>query len=79
MIFEVIANVKDKTGGDLPSVEGDKTKKPVSDAVWAAARPVMHAVADVSSRRPANVHGAFTSVGLTRSSSWIRMRGSAMP
>jgi hypothetical protein len=42
-----IANAKDKTGGGLVAVEHDKTKKPVSDAVWEEALPVLHAIAGV--------------------------------
>lgn len=41
-----IANAKDKTGGDLPAVEPDKTKKPVLDMVVEKARPAMHQIAN---------------------------------
>ena len=34
-------------GGENPSSKHDKTKKPVSEAVWTKARPVMHGIADV--------------------------------
>ncbi|KAK3385500.1 hypothetical protein B0H63DRAFT_473032 [Podospora didyma] len=45
---EDIANAKDKTGGSLQAVEHDKTKKPVSDAVWEEALPVLHTMAGIS-------------------------------
>ncbi|KAM7212518.1 Protein of unknown function (DUF3292) domain containing protein [Rhypophila decipiens] len=41
---EKLANIKDKTGGDFTETEHDKTKKPVSDAVWEEALPVMHLI-----------------------------------
>lgn len=47
-ISEDVANAKDKTGGQDPSTKHDKTRKPVSQAIWVQARPVMHMIADVS-------------------------------
>ncbi len=41
-------NAKDKASGGEPSVAHDKTKEPMSAAMWSKARPVMHAIADVS-------------------------------
>lgn len=47
-ITEDVVNAKDKTGGATSPTHHDKTKKPVSETVWTQARPVMHAIADVS-------------------------------
>ena len=41
-----VSLARDKTRGDDPAVEHDRTKTPVSRAVWDQARPVMHAMAD---------------------------------
>lgn len=41
-----VAHAKDKSNGDEPTHEHDRTKEPVSRAVWSQARPVMHAMAD---------------------------------
>ncbi|KAK3319406.1 hypothetical protein B0H66DRAFT_268337 [Apodospora peruviana] len=43
-----IANAKDKTGGNLTAAEQDKTKNPVSDAVWEEALPALHAIASIT-------------------------------
>ncbi|KAM7183151.1 Protein of unknown function (DUF3292) domain containing protein [Naviculisporaceae sp. PSN 640] len=45
---EKLANIKDKTGGDFVQTEHDKTKKPVSDAVWEEALPAMHLIGNVA-------------------------------
>lgn len=42
-----MTDAKDKAGGDVPTKAHDKTKKPVSEAVWTKARPAMHAIAAV--------------------------------
>jgi len=49
-ISEEAGDAKKKAHGIKPSHKHDKTKKPVSEAVWGQARPVMHALADVSCR-----------------------------
>lgn len=41
-----ISEAKDKTDGNDPSKAHDKTRKPVADAVWGKARPLMHIMAD---------------------------------
>ena len=41
-----VALARDKTSGNDPTVEHDRTKTPVSRAVWDQARPVMHTMAD---------------------------------
>jgi hypothetical protein len=47
-ITKDVANAKDKTSGDVPTTEHDKTKEPVAEKVWDKARPLMHGLADVS-------------------------------
>ena len=42
------ADAKDKTAGGEPSAVHDKTKEPMSAAMWSKTRPVMHAIADIS-------------------------------
>lgn len=42
------ADAKDKTAGAVPNKAHDKTKQPMSAAMWSKTRPVMHAIADVS-------------------------------
>merc|ERR1712093_298216 len=42
------ADAKDKAAGGEPNAVHDKTKEPMSAAMWSKARPVMHAIADVS-------------------------------
>ena len=42
------ADAQDKAAGDNPSANHDKTKEPMTDAMWSKARPVMHAVADIA-------------------------------
>jgi hypothetical protein len=42
------ANAKDKASGGHPDAIHDKTKQPVSAAMWSKTRPVMHAIADIS-------------------------------
>ncbi|KZS97170.1 hypothetical protein SISNIDRAFT_449932 [Sistotremastrum niveocremeum HHB9708] len=39
---------KTKSKGGNPSATHDKTKQPMSDAMWAKTRPVMHGIADVA-------------------------------
>ncbi|GJN73483.1 hypothetical protein PLICBS_007561 [Purpureocillium lilacinum] len=45
-ITEGVSSAKEKSGGKEPSTAHDKTKKPVSHAVWNKARPTMHLIAD---------------------------------
>jgi hypothetical protein len=42
------ADAKDKSAGGEPNAVHDKTKEPVSAAMWSKTRPVMHAIADIS-------------------------------
>ncbi|CAG9936788.1 unnamed protein product [Clonostachys rosea f. rosea IK726] len=42
-----VTHAKDAGEGEVPTHEHDRTKAPVSHAVWDRARPLMHAVADV--------------------------------
>lgn len=45
-LTEDVSNARDKTGGNEPNAMHDKTRKPVSQAVWDKARPTMHLIAD---------------------------------
>ncbi|KAI8691953.1 hypothetical protein NCS56_00189400 [Fusarium sp. Ph1] len=45
-LTEDVTDAKQKTGGNQTSIEHNRAKKPVSDAVWAKARPTMHLIAD---------------------------------
>jgi hypothetical protein len=42
------ADAKDKSAGGQPNSMHDKTKEPMSAAMWSKTRPVMHAIADIS-------------------------------
>lgn len=42
------ADAKNKTAGGEPNALYDKTKEPMSQAMWSKTRPVMHGIADVS-------------------------------
>lgn len=42
------ADTKSKTVGGEPNVVHDKTKEPVSTAMWSKTRPVMHIIADIA-------------------------------
>ncbi|RDW91030.1 hypothetical protein BP5796_02195 [Coleophoma crateriformis] len=42
------AEAKDRAAGGEPNAVHDKTKKPMSAAMWSKTRPVMHAVADIA-------------------------------
>lgn len=42
------ANAKDKAAGGKPNATHDKTKEPMSAAMWSKTRPVMHIIADIS-------------------------------
>ena len=42
------ADAKDKTAGGEPSAVNDKTKEPMTQALWSKTRPVMHGIADIS-------------------------------
>jgi len=42
------ADAKDKSSGGNPNAKHDKTKEPMSAAMWSKTRPVMHAIADIS-------------------------------
>ena len=43
-----VADAKDKTAGGQPSAVHDKTKEPMSAAMWSKTRPVMHTIADIA-------------------------------
>ena len=43
-----VADAKDKTAGGEPNAVHDKTKEPISAAMWSKTRPVMHTIADIS-------------------------------
>ncbi|KAM6532500.1 hypothetical protein FSOLCH5_001923 [Fusarium solani] len=45
-LTEDVTDAKQKTGGNRTGIEHNRAKKPVSDAVWAKARPTMHLIAD---------------------------------
>lgn len=45
-LTEEAANAREKTRGNETSAEHDKTKEPVSEAVWDKARPAMHMISD---------------------------------
>ncbi|PVH86051.1 hypothetical protein DL98DRAFT_650541 [Cadophora sp. DSE1049] len=42
------ADAKDKAAGGEPNAVHDKTKEPMSAAMWSKTRPVMHAIGDIS-------------------------------
>lgn len=42
------ADAQDKAAGADPAAHHDKTKEPMSQAMWEKTRPVMHALADIS-------------------------------
>ncbi|CAG8951988.1 hypothetical protein HYFRA_00000723 [Hymenoscyphus fraxineus] len=42
------ANAKDKASGGKTNAAHDKTKEPMSAAMWSKTRPVMHIIADIS-------------------------------
>jgi hypothetical protein len=42
------AEAKDKSAGGQPNAVHDKTKEPMSAALWSKTRPVMHGIADIS-------------------------------
>ena len=42
------ADAKEKSAGGQPNAVHDKTKEPMSAAMWSKTRPVMHAIADIS-------------------------------
>ena len=42
------ADAKNKSSGGQPNTVHDKTKEPMSAAIWSKTRPVMHAIADIS-------------------------------
>jgi hypothetical protein len=42
------AEAKDKSAGGQPNTVHDKTKEPMSAALWSKTRPVMHGIADIS-------------------------------
>ncbi|KAL3428452.1 hypothetical protein PVAG01_01960 [Phlyctema vagabunda] len=41
-------NAKEKSNGGEPNQVHDKTKEPISAAMWTKTRPVMHAIADIA-------------------------------
>lgn len=47
-LVSVAADANSKTGGANPSSHHDKTKEPMSAAMWSKTRPVMHGIADIS-------------------------------
>jgi hypothetical protein len=42
------ADAKDKSSGGQPNAVHDKTKEPMSAAMWSKTRPVMHTIADIA-------------------------------
>jgi len=42
------ADAKAKSSGDSPNALHDKTKEPMTAAIWSKTRPVMHAITDIS-------------------------------
>ena len=46
-LTEDVSNAKEATKGKEPTAEHDRTRVPVSNAVWDKARPVMHLIADL--------------------------------
>lgn len=47
-IVGAASDAKDKTSGENPHQSHDKTKEPMSAAMWSKTRPIMHGIADVS-------------------------------
>lgn len=47
-IAVVASDAQNKVAGDTPATSHDKTKKPMSDAMWSKTRPIMHALADIA-------------------------------
>ncbi|KPM43162.1 hypothetical protein AK830_g3395 [Neonectria ditissima] len=45
-LTEMVSDAKDQAVGTDPSHEQDRTKKPVSDAIWTKARPLMRLLTD---------------------------------
>ena len=45
-LTEEVTNARAKTTGKDPNTMHDKTKRPVSQAVWDQTRPIMHLIAD---------------------------------
>ncbi|KAF3404111.1 hypothetical protein DPV78_002449 [Talaromyces pinophilus] len=43
-----LGDLQGSAGGEIPSTKHDKTKKPMSDAVWQKMKPVMHILGDVT-------------------------------
>ncbi|EED19877.1 conserved hypothetical protein [Talaromyces stipitatus ATCC 10500] len=43
-----VGDLQDSAGGGIPSTKHDKTKKPMSDAVWTKMKPVMHILGDIT-------------------------------
>ncbi len=43
-----VVNAKEKSSGGQPNAVHDKTKEPISAAMWSKTRPVMHGIADIS-------------------------------
>ncbi|CZS92139.1 uncharacterized protein RAG0_02633 [Rhynchosporium agropyri] len=43
-----VADAKDKAAGGKPNEVHDKTKEPMSAAMWSKTRPVMHVIGDIS-------------------------------
>lgn len=43
-----VGDLQGSASGEIPSTKHDKTKKPMSDAVWQKMKPVMHILGDVT-------------------------------
>lgn len=43
-----VADLQDSASGGIPSTKHDKTKKPMSDAVWQKMRPIMHILGEIT-------------------------------
>lgn len=43
-----VGDLQNSAGGGIPSTKHDKTKKPMSDAVWQKMKPIMHILGDIT-------------------------------
>jgi hypothetical protein len=47
-IAAATADVQEAAKGGVPSPKHDKTKKPMTDAVWKKMKPIMHVLGDIT-------------------------------
>ncbi|KAL3710498.1 hypothetical protein TMatcc_004293 [Talaromyces marneffei ATCC 18224] len=47
-IASQVGDLQDSAGGGIPSTKHNKTKRPMSDAVWQKMKPIMHILGDVT-------------------------------